>query len=301
MSFGYKTSRMLGCNVYISEGSKLALLEQLKGVASTDTGTALVHTFIDKPYNRTGFTLASPGPQQLARTAVHLARAALAAIDLRLHSASHPRLGVVDHISCHPLGTGATLSSATEAARLIGAQLGEGELAVPVFLYGSAHKNQQSLADIRRACGYFKGSKQGAFHGASGIIIPPGLQPDYGPEHLDPSRGLATVGAVPFVVNYNVLLKTDDMQLSRQIARAVSSRGGGLPSVEAMALPHEGGVEIACNLLDAATSSPEAVGAAVQQHALKHGIVVGDAYMTGRTPEELCTLAEQILAAQTKE
>lgn len=57
---------------------------------------------------------------QLARTAVQLARAALAAIDLRLHSASHPRLGVVDHISCHPLGTGAALSTAAEAARLIG-------------------------------------------------------------------------------------------------------------------------------------------------------------------------------------
>ncbi len=83
--------------------------------------------------------------------------------------------------------------------------------------------------------------RAGAFHGATGISIPPGLQPDYGPDDLDPSRGMATVGAVPFVVNYNVLLITDDMQLSRQIARAISSRGGGLPSVEAMALPHEGG------------------------------------------------------------
>lgn len=130
-----------------------------QGIASGDSGTALVHTFIDKPYNRTGFTLASPVPQQvlgpplacltdvldiadiaettysqqdivtglmgaflaqLARTAVQLARAALAAIDLRLHSASHPRLGVVDHISCHPLATDAALSSATEVARLIG-------------------------------------------------------------------------------------------------------------------------------------------------------------------------------------
>lgn len=58
---------------------------------------------------------------------------------------------------------------------------------------------------------------------------------------------MATVGSVPFVVNYNVLLRTDDMPLSRQIARAISSRGGGLPSVEAMALPHEGGEDI-CTL-----------------------------------------------------
>ncbi len=57
-------------------------------------------------------------------------------------------------------------------------------------------------------------------------------------------------------------------------------------------------MEIACNLLDPATSSAEAVGAAVQEHADKHGLVIGDAYTTGKTPEELCTLAEQILAAQ---
>lgn len=32
---------------------------------------------------------------------------------------------------------------------------------MPVFLYGSAGAERRSLADIRRACGYFKGSKQG--------------------------------------------------------------------------------------------------------------------------------------------
>lgn len=58
---------------------------------------------------------------------------------------------------------------------------------------------------------------------------------------MDPSKGIATVGAVPFVVNYNVLLRADDLQLARRIARAVSSRGGGLPCVEAMALPHDQG------------------------------------------------------------
>lgn len=42
-----------------------------------------------------------------------------------------------------------------------GAGLGSGELAVPVFLYAAAESSQRTLADIRRMCGYFKGSKQG--------------------------------------------------------------------------------------------------------------------------------------------
>ncbi len=51
---------------------------------------------------------------------MRLARAALETIDLRSHAASHPRLGVVDHISCHPLGRDAALTAAAETARSIG-------------------------------------------------------------------------------------------------------------------------------------------------------------------------------------
>ena len=58
---------------------------------------------------------------QLAGAAVRLAQAALSVLDLRQHAATHPRLGVVDHISCHPLGAAAQLKAAAEAACLIGA------------------------------------------------------------------------------------------------------------------------------------------------------------------------------------
>lgn len=81
----------------------------------------------------------------------------------------------------------------------------------------------------------------GAFSGAGDITLPPEERPDFGPADVDPRRGIATIGAVPWVVNYNVMLKTEDMKLARRIARSISSRGGGLPAVEAMALPHQHG------------------------------------------------------------
>ncbi len=59
------------------------------------------------------------------------------------------------------------------------------------------------------------------------------------------------------------------------------------------------GIEVACNLLDVAVSPTGAVAATVQEHADRHGITVGRGYMTGKTPEELCSLAEQALADQT--
>ena len=61
---------------------------------------------------------------QLSRAAVELARAALRLLDLRHHSASHPRLGVVDHIAVQPAGGAATLDGAADVARAVGENLG---------------------------------------------------------------------------------------------------------------------------------------------------------------------------------
>lgn len=58
---------------------------------------------------------------QLAAAAVALSDAALQALDLRQHDAAHPRLGVVDHISCQPVGSNAQLSEAADMAHSIGA------------------------------------------------------------------------------------------------------------------------------------------------------------------------------------
>ena len=61
---------------------------------------------------------------QLASAATQLSKAALSQLDLRQHSATHPRLGVVDHIVCNPLGEDADLSSAAIAAQAIGKEHG---------------------------------------------------------------------------------------------------------------------------------------------------------------------------------
>ena len=42
--------------------------------------------------------------------------AALSSLDLRAHTASHPRLGVVDHISCHPLLQPSDVHAAAEVS-----------------------------------------------------------------------------------------------------------------------------------------------------------------------------------------
>lgn len=68
--------------------------------------------------------------------------------------------------------------------------------------------------------------------------------PDHGQLRRSLRCGAAAVGASQWVTNLNVPLATDDLKAARLIARSVGHRGGGLPFVEAMALPHANGAPL---------------------------------------------------------
>lgn len=70
-------------------------------------------------HDSTGCPIYSP----LHQTVVAMAEAAFTAINLELHSGTHPRLGVVDDIIFHPLGR-ASLDEAAWLAKTVAADFG---------------------------------------------------------------------------------------------------------------------------------------------------------------------------------
>uniref|UniRef100_A0A0D3GC36 glutamate formimidoyltransferase n=1 Tax=Oryza barthii TaxID=65489 RepID=A0A0D3GC36_9ORYZ len=105
------------------------------------------------------------------------------------------------------------------------------------------------------------------------------------------SKGVVVVGATGWVDNYNVPVRTGDVEAARRIARAVSERGGGLPSVQAMGLAHGGGVvEVACNLLDPARVGAEQVQGMVERLAAGEGLSVGKGYFTDYSQDKIVEL-----------
>ena len=137
---------------------------------------ALVHVFVDEPYNRTGFTIAglsseeeeedestgggggggggeaatrgdsgrgtlspSSPPSSVPAAISLLARESLQLVDWRLAGGTHPAIGVVDHVAVHALfpDSEGSAEEAARAARKVARALGE-ELGVPTYLYGSA-------------------------------------------------------------------------------------------------------------------------------------------------------------------
>ncbi|XP_062097711.1 uncharacterized protein LOC133803623 isoform X1 [Humulus lupulus] len=285
---------MLGCcKVYISESRNRAALESIERAAKLFPEAPIINKFEDETYNRVGYTLVSKlGPQPssdpcpLRTSVLAMVKAALESIDLELHSGSHPRLGIVDHICFHPL-LSTSLDRAANVAKSLAADVGY-VLQVPSYLYGAAHEEGRTLDTIRRELGYFTPNSSGNQWVGGLKQESLALKPDEGPAQVIPTKGVLVIGATRWVDNYNVPVFSTDLSAVRRIAKGVSGRGGGLPSVQAMALAHgETVIEVACNLLDPNKVGGDRVQLEVERLAKQEGIRVGKGYFTDLSQEEI--------------
>ncbi|KAJ1410717.1 Formiminotransferase, N-terminal subdomain [Sesbania bispinosa] len=281
------------CKVYISESRNRTALESIERAAKLFPLAPIINKFEDVTYNRVGYTLVSEldpvpstEPCHLTNAVLAMVKAAFDTIDFQLHAGTHPRLGVVDHICFHPLAD-ASLDQAARTARCLAKDMGS-SLQVPTFLYGAAHEEGRTLDSIRRMFGYFKpNSSENQWIGELKLDSL-SLKPDGGPSHVAPAKGVVVIGATNWVDNYNVPLLSSDISAVRRIAKQVSGRGGGLPSVQAMALAHgEDVIEVACNLLDPNKVDGERVQHEVERLAKEEGISVGKGYYTDFSHEEI--------------
>ncbi|EOX99331.1 Transferases,folic acid binding isoform 1 [Theobroma cacao] len=288
-------NKMLACGkVYISESRNRAALELIeRAAAKLFPEAAIVNKFVDVTYNRVGYTVVSrltSEPSQdsfpLKGAVFAIVKAALETIDFELHSGTHPRLGVVDHICFHPLGH-TTLDQAAAIAKSLAADIGS-KLQVPIFLYGAANEGGRLLDSIRRELGYFKPNFGGIqwSGGTRSESLP--LKPDAGPAQVSPAKGVIVIGASHWVANYNVPVLSTDIAAVRRIAKQVSERGGGLPSVQAMGLAHDDRVtEVACNLLEPSKVGGDKVQLEVERLAKEERLSVGKGYFTDLSQDKI--------------
>ncbi|XP_023757706.1 uncharacterized protein LOC111906214 [Lactuca sativa] len=276
------------CKVYISETRNKSALESIEQAAKLFPEAAIVNKFEDEKYNRVGYTLVSkhsPDSCPLKHAVFSMVKSAFEAIDFGLHTGTHPRLGVVDHICFHPLAS-TSLEQVAGIAKALAVDIGS-ILKVPTYTYGAAHDTERSLDSIRRSLGYFNPNTT-THHWSGGprsMVLP--LKPDHGPAHAVQSKGVITIGTTKWVDNYNVPVFCADMATVRRIAKRVSQRGGGLTSVQSMALVHGEVIEVACNLLDPGAVGGDKVQGAVEKAGLEEGVSVGKGYFTDLSQEEI--------------
>ncbi|EAY90773.1 hypothetical protein OsI_12376 [Oryza sativa Indica Group] len=281
-------SKVICCKLYISESQNAKVVDAITRIGQKDPEVVLLSKFEDDHYNRVRYTLASyiinensTGEVKFSpmrRVLLEMIEKAFSTINLETHTGTHPRIGVIDDMSFHPLNQ-ATMEDAAQLAKTVASDIGN-FLQVPVFLYGAAHPTGKPVTAVRRELGYFQPNYMGIQW--MGQVLPDILpvKPDEGPDHVSRERGAIMIGAAPLPLSYNVPVLSKDIPTIRRITRRVTGRGGGLPTVQALALSHgDDCTEIAC-FLDPDHVSADQVQQQVEQIAAEQGLEVEKGYFT---------------------
>jgi glutamate formiminotransferase len=259
----------------VSEGRRLDTVERLANTIAGAPDVHLLDRTSDASHNRSVFTLAGPaGPVSTALN--HLVGAAIDEIDMDAHSGEHPRIGAVDVIPFVPLGD-TSMEETVEIARGFAQRLAR-TYDLPVYLYAEAarHADRVKLSDVRR----------GQYEGLKSEISQSGREPDFGPARMHPSAGAVAVGARPFLIAYNINLRSPDKDLAVRIARRIRESGGGLPKVQANGFFIEelGCAQVSMNLLDFRTTPLWRVWETVRAEALQDGVQLAESELIGLAP-----------------
>jgi glutamate formiminotransferase len=198
-------------------------------------------------------------------------------IDLTKHQGEHPRIGATDVLPFVPV-SGVTIDDCVVLAHAAGRRISE-ELSIPVYFYERAalRPDRVRLENVRG---------KGFEHLREEIAVEPDRAPDIGEKKVHPTAGAIAVGARPFLIAFNVNLRTNDIAIARSIARAVRERDGGLPFVKALGfeLQSRGVVQVSMNLTDYEQTSIAQAFTAVQRAAERQGVEIAGAEIVGLLP-----------------
>jgi glutamate formiminotransferase len=154
------------------------------------------------------------------------------------------------------------------------------ELSIPVYFYERAalRPDRVNLENVRR-----KGFEQLREEIAADLD----RAPDIGDPRVHEHAGAIAISARPFLIAFNVNLRTDDIAIARLIARAVRARDGGLPSLKALGfqLSTRGLVQVSMNLIDYETTGLNDAYGAVRNEAERLGVEIASTEIVGLVPE----------------
>ena len=255
----------------ISEGRDGAVIEALRSAMSAPARLLDVH--VDADHNRSVYTLVGSG-EELVETLVHGIACAAEGIDLRRHVGAHPRIGAADVVPLVPLRP-EDEPLAREAALALADRLAD-ELALPVFFYGR-------LTDDGREPAFFR---RGGPEELQRRIDDGELSPDRGPSRLHPTAGGVVLGVRRPLIAFNVNLRSQDVEIAREIARIVRERDGGFPGVRALGLdlPRAGVVQVSMNVTDWEAAALHEIVATIVREAVARGVEVIASELVGLMP-----------------
>jgi glutamate formiminotransferase len=271
-------SSLVECIPNFSEGRRLERVRAIAAAIADIKPACILDTHIDPDHNRSVITFVAP-PETVVAAAVNAVRRASELIDMRTHLGEHPRLGATDVLPFVPV-RGVTMDDCVQLAHEAGSIIAR-ELSIPVYFYERAalRPERVNLEDVRRGALELLREQ---------IITNPERAPDRGVAMVHESAGAIAVGARDFLLAFNVILRSTDIMVARQIARAIRARNGGLAFVKALGfqLHTRSLVQVSMNLVNYKMTGMTAAYNAVEREAERSGVMIESAEIVGLVPQD---------------
>ena len=268
-------SALIECVPNFSEGRNQDTIEAIVRPFKKETGCHLLDYRADKDHNRLVVSLVGqPGPIQKAL--LEASRIAIDGIDLEKHQGGHPRIGAIDVIPFIPLQN-IEMNDCVELAHEFGRRFHDAT-GVPVYFYEDAalRPERRRLEVIRK----------GQYETLKVAVTNPERHPDIGEPKLHPSAGATVIGARKFLIAFNVNLGTADLNVAREIAKAVRSSSGGLCHVKGigLALEDRGLTQVSMNIVDYEKNALYRVVELIRMEARRWGVSLIETEVYGMIP-----------------
>src|SRR6266478_5498534 len=281
-------STLVECVPNFSEGRDNTRVDAIVD-AMRIPGVYLLEREMDADHNRCVITLAGER-EPIQEAAIRGVGKAAELIDLTKHQGAHPRMGAADVVPFIPID-GVTIEDCVAMARHVGAEIWK-RYQIPVYLYEAAATaaDRQNLETIRR--GQFEGIR-------AEIATNPARKPDFGDPRVHPTAGVTAVGARKFLIAYNVFLNTPDVQIAKNIAKAVRFSSGGLRFVKGAGFLVRGMAQVSMNLTDFEQTPIHRAFEIVKREAARYGVSTVSSEIVGLLPKRaLEAVAEWFLQVE---
>lgn len=258
----------------ISEGRRLDVVEAVVEAVRSVAGVTVVDYSSDGDHNRSVISFIG-APEDVLAGAKALADKAYELIDMSVQHGEHPRQGAIDVCAFIPI-RGVTSAEAVEVSREFGQYVGS--KGIPVYFYEDAasRPERKSLPTLRK----------GEYEALAAKLQDPAWAPDEGPAVFNPKSGALVTGSRFPLIAFNANLRTTDLEIAKQIARAVRYATGGYHSVRAMgfALEEKGMVQVSMNLINYTKTPIHRVLETIRSEATRYGVNVAGTELVGPVP-----------------
>jgi glutamate formiminotransferase/formiminotetrahydrofolate cyclodeaminase len=275
-------STLIECVPNFSEGRDKAKVDAIVAAMKMD-GVYLLDREMDADHNRCVITLVGER-EPIQEAAIRGVGKAAELIDLNVHQGAHPRMGATDVVPFIPI-EGASIEDCVAMARQVGAEIWR-RYQIPVYLYEAAATapERQNLEAIRR--GQFEGIR-------AEMATNPARKPDLGDPRVHPTAGVTAVGARKSLIAYNVFLSTADVQIAKNIAKAIRFSSGGLRFVKGAGFLVRGVAQVSMNLTDFEQTPIHRVFEMVKREAARYGVSPVSSEIVGLIPKRALEAAAE--------